>query len=111
MKPTLTAFCLIATLMASTVVAKDKQEEWQTKALKAVKAEKTVIDARWRMAETNVLWVSMQADGSSRDGFAQYLCILLMKAGAPEGDLKTVWIYDPATFKTGGKEIGIAACR
>ena len=111
MKASIAAFCLITAVAVSAATAKDKLDPWQIKALRAVKSEKAVIDARWRMPETNVLWVSMQPDGSSRDGFAQYVCMLLVEAGAPEGDLKTVWVYDPATFKAGGKEMGIAACR
>lgn len=111
MRTKLAAFFLITAFAVPTAFAQGTLNPWQVKALKAVKSEKSVVDARWRMPETNVLWISMQPDGSSRDGFAQYICILLVKAGAPEGDLKTVWIYDPDAFETGGKEMGIAACR
>lgn len=96
----------IATMIANTAVAAD----WQTGALKEVKSEKTVLDAKWRMPSENVLWVSMAADGSSRDGFAEYLCGILSDTG-PSDALKTVWIYDPATYKNGGNPMGKAACR
>lgn len=86
-------------------------QKWQTKALKQVKAEKTVIDARWRAPESNVLWVAMQPDGGSRNGFAEYLCMVLSDNGAPAGELKTIFIYDPAAYKAGGSAMGIAACR
>lgn len=105
---------VVATLIAvtsATTASADKPNAWQTKALKVIKAEKTVLDAKWRMPEANVLWVSMTPDGSRRDGIAQFLCLEFNGAGAPEGDLKTVFIYDPANFQSGGKDMGMAACR
>lgn len=102
---------LIASAAASAAVSAGKPNAWQTKALKAVKAEKKVLDATWRAPETNVLYVSMMPDGSRRDGFAQYLCMLFTTAGAPEGELKTVFIYDPVNFESGNQSMGMAACR
>lgn len=101
---------LFTIVAASTGFAADLAP-WQTKALKLVKAEKTVVDAKWRMADQNVLWVAMQPDGSSRDGFAQYLCMTLNDAGAPTGTLKTIFVYDPESFKSSGRQMGMAACR
>lgn len=91
--------------------AEAKLENWQVKALKKVKAEKSVLDARWRSPEANMLYVSMMPNGYSRDGFAQSLCIFLIESGAPDGSLKTVWIYDPQSYNDGGKSLGVAACR
>ena len=108
---TVCAISLALVAFTQTAVAEDAPQPWQAKALKTVKQEKKVIDARWRSAESNMLWVAVQPDGSNRDGFAQYLCMIFNKAGAPEGELKTVWIYDPASFEDGGKQIGMAACR
>ena len=105
----LTLAVAIAVLAANAAQASNLKA-WQIDALDEVKAENTVLDARWRMPETNVLWVAMTPDGSRRDGFAQYLCMAL--GGAPEGDLKTIFIYDPATYKDGiGEAMGMAACR
>lgn len=105
---------ILATLFLSAAVpalAETKPVKWQVAALKSVKAEKSVLAARWRMPETNVLWVSVAADGSRRDGFAEYLCMLFDDAGAPADELKTIFIYDPAGYKDGAREIGMAACR
>ncbi|WP_321383596.1 hypothetical protein [Rhizobium sp.] len=102
---------LMAAVFAGPASADVKLKPWQSKALKAVKSEKKVVDAKWRSPENNMLWVAMQPDGSLRDGFAQYLCLVPMNAGAPEGDLKTVWIYDPANFESGIQKMGMAACR
>lgn len=107
----LIAATLIAAAAASPAMSASKSNAWQAKALKAIKAEKAVLDAKWRMPETNVLWVSMAPDGSRRDGIAQFLCMEFNRAGAPEGELKTVFIYDPANYQSGGKDMGMAACR
>lgn len=102
---------LVAAILAvATPFAAHAGADWQKKALSAVKAEKTVLDAKWRMPSQNVLWVAMLADGSSRDGFAEYLCEVITDA-APAGSLKTVWIYDPASYKAGGTAMGTAACK
>ena len=88
---------------------------WQNKALEAVRSEATVIDAYWRSTEANILYVSRKSDGTRQDGFAQYLCTLFGGTGAPQGELKTVQIYDPANYalaKTAsGRNMGLAACR
>lgn len=105
MKSLIAAILVVATPLAAHAAA-----DWQRKALSAVKAEKTVLDAKWRMPNQNVLWVAMAADGSSRDGFAEYLCEVITEA-APDGSLKTVWIYDPASYKAGGTAMGKAACK
>lgn len=102
---------LMAAVFAGPASAETQLKPWQREALKTVKSEKKVIDARWRMPQTNELWVSMKPDGTPRDGFAQYLCIVLTNAGAPQGELKTVWIYDPANFESGIQKMGMAACR
>ena len=97
--------------------AKQKLQPWQKKALALVKQEKKVLDAFWRDPAHNVLFVAMKPDGTSRDGFAQYLCMQLKSAGAPEGKLNSVFIYDPETYrkyveKTGsGSKMGWAFCR
>ena len=109
--------CLLAVVLALPAAAAEKLQPWQEKALKLVKQEKKVLDAFWRMPSRNVLYVAMQPDGGRKDGFAEYLCMLLADAGAPKGQMKMVQIYDPATFrayreKTGsGRSMGMAACR
>ena len=101
---------LIAAIALSLPTAALADAQWQSKALKAVKAEKKVIDARWRMAEQNVLWVAMEPNGSPRDGFAQSLCVGLAQA-ANDDTLKTVFIFDPANYDDGVRAMGTAACR
>ena len=102
---------LIITATSSAAFGATKLNPWQAKALKIVKAEKKVLDAKWRSPESNVLYVSMAPDGSRRDGFAEYLCMTFAEAGAPEGELKSVFIYDPLNYESGNQMMGMAACR
>lgn len=105
---------LIAGLIALTptlAFAEAKLDKWQKSALQLVKKEKQVTEAKWRDPKENVLWVEVASDGSSRDGFAQYLCMVLMDAGAPENVLKTVWLYDKTGYVSGQSALGMAACR
>lgn len=114
MKAKFTFSILAAALLAAlqSAQANDAPQKWQKKALNLVKEEPKVLDAKWRDTQTNVLWVAMEPDGTPRDGFAQMLCMTFIKAGAPEGDLKTIWIYDRRGFADGGqKAMGMAACR
>lgn len=77
MKPMIVAALIITT--AAPASAETTLVKWQIAALKFVKAEKSVIDARWRLPEANVLWISMAADGSRRDGFAELSASCWMK--------------------------------
>lgn len=108
-------FALMFATMFVGVANSETVQPWQARALKMVKAEKQVLDARWKSPSVNMLHVAMQPDGGSRNGFAEYLCMMFKQAGGPDG-LKSVYIYDPATYnayKNGGSgsDIGLAACR
>jgi hypothetical protein len=45
--------------------------------MKAILAEKTVIHASWGPVKGSSLYVSVKDDGTNRDGFAQFLCLIL----------------------------------
>ena len=117
MKKWLMALAMGLVVAAMPAQAKQELKPWQKEALSLVKKEKQVLDAFWRDPEHNVLFVAMKPDGSSKDGFAQYLCMQVMSAGAPKGKLNSIFIYDPASYrkyveKTGaGSKIGWAFCR
>jgi len=102
---------LMAALPAKT--EEQKLKPWQQKALQLLKQEKKVVDAFWRMPSRNILFIAMQPDGGRKDGYAEYVCMLLVDAGAPRGELKMVQVYDPATFRAygSGSSMGMAACR
>jgi len=103
---------LVSVAFTNQAFAAQKLKPWQTKALKLIKKEKKVVKAKWRSPGANVLYVALQPDGTSRNGFAQYLCMVLPDAGAPKGELKSIFIYDPETYESGGGSVmGMAACR
>ena len=107
---------MLGLLIAGGAVRAEDMKPWHENALRLVKAETKILDATWKSASANVLHAAMKSDGTRRDGFAQYLCMLFSDAGAPKGELKTVFIYDPATYEAyqnggSGSDIGIAACR
>lgn len=110
--PAMIIALLVSIAFANQAFAAQKLKPWQAKALELIKKEKKVVKAKWRRPGANVLHVAMQSDGSRRDGFAQYLCMVLPDAGAPKGELKTIFIYDPAAYKSdSGSTMGLAACR
>ncbi|SNY91430.1 hypothetical protein SAMN04515647_1651 [Cohaesibacter sp. ES.047] len=102
---------ILAALILSTSTQAAELAQWQQDALKLIKSEKKVIDARWKDPVVNAMHVTMASDGTRKDGYAEYLCMLFPDVGAPK-DLKTITIYDDAAYKAGGvQSIGMAACR
>lgn len=86
------------------------EEAWRENAITLAKAEKKVIDATWAQAIS--FWVSVADDGTRRDGFAEYLCLVLTEAGRPAGEFVVVKVWDHAAMvKDNLKEIGRAECR
>lgn len=70
--------------------------EWRDIAVAEIKKEPKVVDA---MFTQNIsLWVSVADDGSNRDGFASYLCLLLADAGMQEGDFVVIKVWDAAAM-------------
>ena len=75
-------------------------------ALEAVRAEPKVKDAEW-LDGSPVLWVGVVPDGTSRDGFAEYICEVLRERHASQG--VRVRVMD-VTSKS-PVELGAARCR
>ena len=49
---------------------------------------------------------------SRRDGFADYLCLVLSEAGRPQGEFTAITIWDAAAIRAGDlREIGKAYCQ
>lgn len=59
-------------------LAADKDTE-RASALQAIKAEPKVLDVAWEGAS---LWAGVLDDGTSRDGYAAYLCEVVREAKA-----------------------------
>lgn len=83
--------------------------EWKAEALEEIKAEQNVVEAMW--SRPSILWVSMRDDGSRRDGYADYLCMVLRDHGKPDKDRIRIRIWDAyAMAREELKDIGSSWC-
>jgi hypothetical protein len=97
-----------AVSIASPVVA---EEPWMTKALGLLKVEPKVVESPFNQDSPHSLWVSVDDDGTRRDGYAQYLCLVLYDAWMPVGGYTVVHVYDAAAIAAGeNREIGRFDC-
>lgn len=89
------------------------QEDWRQKSLDAIAAnDPTVIEAIFPNDAPNSFWASMRDDGSRRDGFAEYLCLILHQHGMPKGDLVVIRIWDADVMARGEmRELGRFDCK
>lgn len=101
-----TVFALIF-LFTSSISA--LSQDWKNSAIDELKTEKSIVETLFTGSSS--LWVSMVDDGSSRDGFAQYVCLILIEKGMPSGDLVVISIWDAAEMARGNqKRIGRHEC-
>lgn len=84
--------------------------EWQTNALEQVRLKEGVVNARWRSAAKNALWVSMDANRYHAEGFSRFVCEMLKEAGAPPGAETLVSVFDPTSYNSSGWPMGTAKC-
>lgn len=77
-------------------------------ALEAVRSETQVHGADWRHHRLLVL---MRDDGSRRDGFAEYLCMVVAEHNVqpPPGQFVSVRVWDAANPEA-ERELGMAVC-
>ncbi|WP_276122085.1 hypothetical protein [Pararhizobium qamdonense] len=109
MKTGLMAAAIWLTLAAG-VCQSAELADWQTRALQQVKLKDGVVNARWRSAAKNALWVSMDADRYHADGFSRFVCDMLKDAGAPPGTTTSVSVFDPLSYSNSGWPMGTAEC-
>lgn len=87
-------------------------KSWQQSTLELLGEEPKVVEAIWPNGMDGSLWVSMRDDGSNRDGFADYICLLLGDAGTPEGTRVIIHIRDATSMaREEMKEIGSSQCK
>ena len=72
-KITLIFMAMVALMFIAFVSHADNYD----KAMKEIKAEKKVLDASWGPYKGSSLYVAVENDGTKRDGYAQYLCMVL----------------------------------
>lgn len=95
---------------AAMLISTAAHADWQDEALKEIQAEPTVVEAMFQRGG-GTLWVSMRNDGTSRDGFANYLCLVLSDAGLPKGEGVQIRIWDAAQMANDLVQIGEGYCR
>jgi hypothetical protein len=111
MRPTvLFVAATLAAVNASPAFTQSMGEaDWKAQAVSLAKAEPQVVDAMFSGASS--FWTSALDDGSRRDGFADYLCLVMHDAGMPSGDFYVIRVWDAAAMaRDEMKEIGRAEC-
>ena len=107
---------VVATLLVLAAGAAAGQEykpepnSWRAKLLDLAKSEPKAREAIFSQALS--LWVSVADDGTPRDGYASYFCLLATDAGRPEGEMMIVHVWDHAfTLRGEMRQLGKAVCR
>lgn len=100
----------ISAMMMGAMTATAFASDWRDAALDEIRNEASVVEATF--PQNLSLWASMRDDGTRRDGFANYLCLILAEAGKPSGDLVIVHVWDAAKMaREEMVEIGRAECK
>ena len=96
----------------SSAAEKPQENANNKKALEEIKKEKKVIEAF--INDANVLYVSVEDDGTKRDGYAMYLCNVLSENQATTKMVKVMKvnsINDPNATNAYGVQLGEASCK
>lgn len=84
-------------------------QDWRENLTNMARNESVTVEAMF--SQDVSFWVSVQDDGSSRDGLADYFCLLTYDAGRPEGESIIISIWDAAAMARGEMErLGRARC-
>lgn len=112
MKSTFILMVIICTLLITSCNFKRASEnQADIEALKVIKEEPNVIEAFY--TDSNVLYVSVEDNGSNRDGFASYLCSILKEHNAITNYVKIVRVgsmRDPNRDNAYGVKLGECHC-
>lgn len=97
-----TLFCI---LLSSSDVLADKYDN----AMQEIMSENNVLDASWGPYKGPSLYVSVKDEGTKRDGFAQYLCLILKDHGISGVIIHVMNSVDMKNFNT-DKDLGRYIC-
>ena len=96
----------------STVSNANEANGWKLKSAEEVRNEKSVVEAMFPDNSSSSFWASVRDDGSRRDGYADYLCLVLKDSGMPKGKFVLIKIWDAYSMTDGKfKEIGRSECK
>ncbi|MEO1985385.1 MAG: hypothetical protein ABGX47_01880 [Martelella sp.] len=83
--------------------------DWRDAAVAEIAKEKQVVEVMF--SQPISLWALMYDDGSRRDGYAEYLCLVLFSSGMPKGESVIITIWDATAMVQGDmKRIGRFEC-
>jgi hypothetical protein len=100
------ALLLSITLLYCSLAAAAPAQSQLDAALSEVKMEEKVFDASWQDTELPILVARMFDDGSRRNGYAGYLCMLLSEHGINGGVVRVVDVVGKEM-----RELGRASCK
>lgn len=108
--PKFFALLMLSAVSISASAANADDTGWRNKAVELAGQEPKVRDATW--SQDFSFWISVDDDGSSRDGYASYMCLVLGDAGKPEGEFVSVRVWDHRSMATNSpKQLGQASCQ
>ena len=99
----------ITALLCAVALPVGAQDAWRDDYVEAVRAESGIREAMFTGPVS--FWASMSDDGTRRDGFAEFLCVVAMQNGMPVGDFFVIKIWDfHAMLRKEMREIGRFNC-
>lgn len=111
MLPRSIGFIVAAAQLLAGSASAQVDNSWRERAVQVIADEPTVVEAMFPNDAPNSFWASMRDDGSRRDGFAEYLCLVMHQHGMPKGKLVVIRIWDAAAMaKSDMREIGKFNC-
>lgn len=100
----------IVAMMAAILIA-TASVPWMDKSLAALREEPKIVEVLFNQDSAQSIWISVVDDGTRRDGFAEYACVILHASGMPLGSFTVIHIYDAKSMAAGEmNEIGRYEC-
>ncbi len=96
----------LITLLISTMAVSSPTPLQLDRALHDVVAEEVVFDATWKDTTVPVIYVRIFDNGTRRDGYAGYICMIIAESGINGGRVSLIDVVG-----SGEKELGSARCK
>ncbi len=84
---------------------------WMKSAVSNLQKEKKIVEVAFANDRPTSLWISVRDDGTRRDGYAEYACLVLAQSGMPAGQFTVIHVWDAAAMARGEQtELGRYDC-
>ena len=97
-------YALLSAGSISISIAAAASQPWMAEAVDNLKKEKKISEVLFANDSPTSLWISVKDDGSRRDGYAEYACLVLHQSGMPKGQFTVVHVWDAAAMARGEQE-------